>query len=193
MALDSPARWGFACKFSVLHPCSARRQKIFPNWEISLDLLQYYFPGWLSRCQKIFHTICQKALRHLLANSAFRSFGEVTQNFRANRRRPVKPPKNEFFPQCVWMPSRQQKQVPEYGVKPDEPERPQVRIFNYLLEIPIHPIFSEKSMLNRKVWGPPYQTCLWPRASLGESGWVAKEHFFLEINPIFFQATMALR
>ena len=86
MALDSPARWGFACKFSVRQPCSARRQKIFPNWEISLDLLQYYFPGWLSRCQKIFHTICQKALRHLLANSAFRSFGEVTQNFRANRR-----------------------------------------------------------------------------------------------------------
>ena len=48
--------------------------------------------GWLSRPQKIFYPICQKALRHLLANSAFRSFGEVTQNFRANRRRPAKAP-----------------------------------------------------------------------------------------------------
>ena len=40
-------------------------------------------------------------------------------------------------------------------------------------------------MLNRKVWGPPYQTCLWPRASLGESGWVAKEFFFRN-QPDFF-------
>ena len=182
MELASPAPWGFACKFSVQH--------LF-----HLLSLGGTFQQMAEQMPKdLFRPICQKALRHLLPNnSAFRSFGEVTQNFRANRRRPVKPPKNKSFPQCVWLPSRQQKQVPEHGVKPDEPERPQVRIFNYLLEIPIHAIFSEKSMLNRKIWGPPYQTCLWPRASLGESGWVEKEHFFFRNQPDFFQATMALR
>ena len=86
MELASPAPWGFACKFSVQH--------LF-----HLLSLGGTFQQMAEQMPKdLFRPICQKALRHLLPNnSAFRSFGEVTQNFRANRRTAQKPAKNLFL------------------------------------------------------------------------------------------------
>ena len=85
MELASPAPWGFACKFSVQH--------LFHL----LSLCRTFHQMAEQMPKDLFRPICQKALRHLLPNnSAFRSFEEVTQNFRANRRTAQKPAKNLF-------------------------------------------------------------------------------------------------
>ena len=133
MAPPSPAQWGFACKFSVTPICSARDRGNFSSRADFLPKTRLAStPTLAEQMPKDLSPDLPKSLASpYLPNSAFRSFGEVTQNFRANRRWPVNVPKkcSKCLPQRIWMPSREQKQVPEYGFEPDEPERPQVQTF----------------------------------------------------------------
>ena len=161
MELASPAPWGFACKFSVQH--------LFHL----LSLCRTFHQMAEQMPKDLFRPICQKALRHLLPNnSAFRSFEEVTQNFRANRRTAQKPAKNLFHSAsgCPHA-NRNKSRSMESSLMNPSVLKCKYSYFDQIFILSAAK-FCDKSMFNVEVRGSPYQTCLWSWALVGQSGWV---------------------